>query len=53
MIKRAGPSVALPSSISHLLQLLRGECCHLGASLLQSLKLCWAHHCVNGLRTET
>lgn len=36
--------VTLPSIISHLLQLLRGECCHLGTALLQSLELCWFQH---------
>lgn len=39
-------SVILPSIISHLLQLLRGECCHVRTSLLQSLELCWSQHWV-------
>lgn len=39
-------SVILPSIISHLLQLLRGECCHVRTTLLQSLELCWSQHWV-------
>lgn len=39
-------SVVLPSIISHLLQLLGVECCHLQTALLQSLELCRSQHWV-------
>lgn len=46
-------SVVLPSVASHLLQLLGGQCCHLGASLLQSSEFSWTQDCEHQSRTET
>lgn len=50
--QQARPSVTLPSIVSHLLQLLRGECCHLGSSLLQSPQLYWTQDCVSMKETD-
>ncbi len=52
-LSKRKPFVTLPSVISHLLQLLGGECCHLGTSLLQSPVLYWTQDCGYQLRMET
>lgn len=46
-------SIVLPSVISHLLQLLRGQGCHLGTTLLQSCEFSWTQDCEHQSRTET
>lgn len=52
LISSCKSSVILPSVISHLLQLLRGECCHLGTGLFQSLELYCTQNWVTIKETE-